>query len=301
MIKMGNLIEIKKRIESVSSTIKVTKVMQMIATSKIAKIKQMIVVVDKYEKSFDDIFNLFIKNTENLSDIKSYFGFNQKAKNSVLLFVISSDKGTCGSINTNIFKELSSVIREYKNNGKNVIICPIGKKICKHIQTNVEKLGIEVYETENYLEAEYCDAKIFANLVNNALKMYDNGEINEISVLYHNFKNIITCNAIKRQLLPIISYEFNSLIKTKSDDFINIEETANTLPSVVEYYLKNKLYKVYVLNLASIISSRMNSMDNATKNGQEIIDNLRIQYNKGRQAKITSELSDIVSGFEAIS
>ena len=292
MIKMGNLIEIKKRIESVSSTIKVTKVMQMIATSKIAKIKQMIVVVDKYEKSFDDIFNLFIKNTENLSDIKSYFGPNKRSKNSVLLFVVSSDKGSCGSINTNIFKELSSVIREYKN---------IGKKICKHIQTNVEKLGIEVYETENYLEAEYCDAKIFANLVNNALKMYDNGEINEISILSHNFKNIITCNVFKRQLLPIISDEFNSLIKTKSDDFINIEETANTLPSVVEYYLKNKLYKVYVLNLASIISSRMNAMDNATKNGQEIIDNLRIQYNKGRQAKITSELSDIVSGFEAIS
>ena len=301
MIKMGNLIEIKKRIESVSSTIKVTKVMQMIATSKIAKIKQMIVVVDKYEKSFDDIFNLFIKNTENLSDIKSYFGPNKRSKNSVLLFVVSSDKGSCGSINTNIFKELSSVIREYKNNGKNVIIYPIGKKICKHIQTNVEKLGIEVYETENYLEAEYCDAKIFANLVNNALKMYDNGEINEISILSHNFKNIITCNVSKRQLLPIISDEFNCLAKTKSSDFINIEETANTLPSVVEYYLKNKLYKVYVLNLASIISSRMNAMDNATKNGQEIIDNLRIQYNKGRQAKITSELSDIVSGFEAIS
>ena len=301
---MGNLVEIKKRIESVSSTIKVTKVMHMIATAKIAKVKQIINVVDRYNSYADEILSLYVQNTDYKNDISKFFEVNKKAQQSVLLLVFSSDKGTCGSINTNICKEMNNFIDEYKKQNKKITILPIGKKIVKYLQSNYKKLGVEIYKLEQYPDAEYCDGKMVGDIMNGILKSYNNFEYNEVSAISHKYKNIITCYVEKKQLLPLIKEEKDN--KTNKDDkkkdaFINIEEQDKTPTSIIEYYIKTKLYNLYVSNIASIVSSRMNAMDNATKNGQEIIDDLRIQYNKGRQAHITSELSDIVSGFEAIS
>ena len=293
---MASLVEIKKRIDSISSTIKVTKVMQMIATAKIAKIKQMIGVAERYESSASDVLGLFLKNTENSIMAKQFFESSNTNKN-VLLLMFSSDKGTCGSINTNIFKETTNIVKEYKQAGKNITILPIGKRAVKFLQSHADKLGVNVYTTTDALDAEYCNNELVSKITASVLEDYMNGKYCEISVLFHKFKNIITCIAEKQQLLPIDK----SLIDYEKADFINIDETENTTSAIIEYFIKTKIYSSYVSNIASIVSSRMNAMDNATKNGQEIIDDLRIQYNKSRQSRITSELSDIVSGFEAIS
>lgn len=295
-ISMASLVEIKKRIDSISSTIKVTKVMQMIATAKIAKIKQMIGVAERYESSASDVLWLFLKNTENSIMAKQFFESSNTNKN-VLLLMFSSDKGTCGSINTNIFKETTNIVKEYKQAGKNITIFPIGKRAVKFLQSHADKLGVNVYKTTDTLDAEYCNNELVGKITASVLEDYMNGKYGEISVLFHKFKNIITCIAEKQQLLPIDK----SLINYEKADFINIDETENTTSAIIEYFIKTKIYSSYVSNIASIVSSRMNAMDNATKNGQEIIDDLRIQYNKSRQSRITSELSDIVSGFEAIS
>lgn len=301
---MGNLVEIKKRIESVSSTIKVTKVMHMIATAKIAKVKQIINVVDRYNDYANEILSLYLKNTEYKNDIRKFFEINKQAQQSVLLLVFSSDKGTCGSINTNIFKEMSNYIKEYQEQNKKITILPIGKKAVKYLQSNYKKLGVEIYKLEQYPDAEYCNGEMVSNIMNDILTSYNNFKYNEVSVISHKYKNIITCYVEKKQLLPVLK-EDNNKKKNKEDVekdvFINIEECDKMPSSIIEYYIRTKLYNLYVLNIASIISSRMNAMDNATKNGQDIINDLKIQYNKGRQAHITSELSDIVSGFEAIS
>ena len=293
---MASLVEIKKRIDSISSTIKVTKVMQMIATAKIAKIKQMIGVAERYENHANDVLGLFLKNTENTIVAKQFFESSNANKN-VLLLMFSSDKGTCGSINTNIFKETTNVVNEYKKAGKNITIFPIGKRAVKFLQAHAEKLGVQVYNTENMLDAEYCNSECVGKITASILEEYVSGKYGEISVLFHKFKNIITCTAEKKQLLPI---DRNSINYEKSG-FINLDETDATASLMIEYFIRTKIYSSYVSNIASIVSSRMNAMDNATKNGQEIIDDLRIQYNKSRQSRITAELSDIVSGFEAIS
>ena len=292
---MSNLIAIRKRINSIASTIRVTKVMQMIATAKIAKIKQMMTVVGRYGEETDAILQKYMHNTTMPGELKKYFSGFSKKKN-VLLLLFSSDKGTCGSINTNIFKEAMHEIAEYKKNGNTVEVLPVGKKAVKWVQTNCEKLGFKVYKQGAYADAEYCDAKIVGGAVNTILAAYSSGEFSEVSILSHKFKNIITCNAVKEQILPIQNVAQDS----SKSEFINIDETDSMPQAMIEFYIRTKIYNIYVSNIASIVSSRMNAMDNATKNGQEIIDDLKIKYNKSRQAGITAELSDIVSGFEAV-
>ena len=187
-------------------------------------------------------------------------------------------------------------IAEYKKNGNTVEVLPVGKKAVKWVQTNCEKLGFKVYKQDAYADAEYCDAKIVGGAVNTILAAYSSGEFSEVSILSHKFKNIITCNAVKEQILPIQNVAQDS----SKSEFINIDETDSMPQAMIEFYIRTKIYNIYVSNIASIVSSRMNAMDNATKNGQEIIDDLKIKYNKSRQAGITAELSDIVSGFEAV-
>ena len=300
---MSNLVEIKKRIASITSTIKVTKVMQMIATAKVAKIKQMIVTSNRYTDIANDMLSKYYKCTQNVNEIERFFdkkrGNNEKKCKKILLVLLSSDKGTCGSINTNIFKEFSMLVKQHLDEGNKVFVCPIGKKAVKFLETHGAKMSVSMF-SDITNDAENCNPNAINEVVTQMVNAYVNDEIDEICFVYHKFKNIITCNAVCERILPL-SKEMLTKNNTQDEGFVNIYEVDNTPTSIVNFFVRTLLYGAYVSNLASIVSSRMNAMDNATKNGQEIIDDLRIKYNKGRQSSITSELSDIVSGFEAIS
>ena len=309
---VSNLIEIKKRIASISSTIKVTKVMHMIATSKIAKIKQKIVAVDKYNDNANQVMKLYLKYTLDRQEVEKYMlktkkqsetyqGAVEEVFKKKLYILFSSDKGTCGAVNTNLFKEMINILEQDKKCGCQVTILPIGKKANQFVQSNNGKLGFNVAVLDNIVCAESFDSKVIGKLVEKMVDAYDNNEFDSIELVYQKYKNIITCYPLKQMVLPFSQDGLLNDSEKKEDDFINIDEAEGTIRSIVEFFVKTKLQVAYVSNLASIFSSRMNAMDNATKNGQEIIDELLIKYNKGRQAHITSELSDIVSGFEAIS
>ncbi len=295
---MSNLVEIKKRIASIASTIKVTKVMQMIATAKIAKIKQTIVVANRYEAASKSILAAYLKNTAERNKINFFIKKDNEKNNikNILLILMSSDKGTCGSINTNIFKEFSLNVKKYNENNCKINVFPIGKKAKKYLELNSKKLNInEVFEDIN-INAENKNTETINHIINLIIEKYKNGVYDAIYLIYNKFINIITYKPVCELILPI---EYNN--DDKKEDFVNIYETESMCKSVIELFIRSKFYSAYISNIASITSSRMNSMDNATKNGKEIIDDLRIKYNKSRQANITSELSDIVSGAEAIS
>ena len=302
---MSNLVEIKKRIASITSTIKVTKVMQMIATAKVAKIKQMIVTSNRYTDIANDMLSKYYKCTQNVNEIERFFdkkrGNNEKKCKKILLVLLSSDKGTCGAVNTNLFKEMVSILKQDKKRGCQATILPIGKKANQFILANKDKFDFSIFELGDVICAEMFNSKAIGQVVEKIIDAYDNGEFDSIEFVYQKYKNIITCYPVRQIVLPFSQDELLDNGGKKEDDFINIDEADGTIRSVIEFFVKTKLQVAYVSNLASIFSSRMNAMDNATKNGQEIIDELLIKYNKGRQAHITSELSDIVSGFEAIS
>ncbi len=279
----------------------------MIATSKIAKIKPKMVSVEKYNNDANEILKLYLKNTADRVGIEKYIDKTKEGEKKIfkkrLYVLFSSDKGTCGAINTNIFKETTKIIKDCKSEGSEAIILPIGKKAGQFVKSNSEKLGFDVVETKEPISAEQCNSSVISKIVANIVEAYDKGDFDCVNFVFHKYKNIITCFPISLQLLPFDAKSIGLDGKgiEKSEDFINIEETDGTARSIVEFFVRTKLYNAYISNIASIFSSRMNAMDNATKNGQEIIDELLIKYNKGRQAHITSELSDIVSGFEAIS
>ena len=293
---MSNLIEIKKRIESITSTIKVTKVMQMIATAKVAKVKQIIISSDKYDKIANSILSEYMQNTKNAYLIDKFVKNNNKLRyKNMLLICMSADKGTCGGINTNIIKELNLLTQKNKQDNCNITICPIGKKISKYLELHSNDFKIANFTEEPICAENYVSADI-NKLVSKIINAYMNNEFDAICFMYHKFKNIITCNIVNEQILPI-----DRVLSEEKNNFINIYDSKNTLSSILEYFVRTKFYNSYISNLASVVSSRMSAMDNATKNGQEIINELRIKYNKTRQAGITSELSDIISGSEAIS
>jgi len=294
---MSNLVEIKKRITSITSTIKVTKVMQMIATAKIAKIKQLIPISEKYNNYANEILSSYLKYSADSDNLNKYFNEDKQDNKSVLFILMSSDKGTCGSINTTIFKEMHNLIKEYKNNSYNITILPMGKKANKWVAENSEKLNIKKYNNPLVVDAENCNSYAINTMLQDMVQKYDNNEYSKIVLVYHKFKNIITFNSVSEVLLP-----FNKeALDVKNAKFTNINEGDLEVSALIEFLIRTKVYNAYLSNLSSVVASRMNAMDNATKNGQEIIDELRIKYNKGRQASITAELSDIVSGFEAIS
>ena len=288
--------------------------MQMIATAKIAKIKPMMVVVDKYNQSANDTIALYLKNAENTNEIDAFFEHNEdkkgdnneneKSKSSenkvnkkVLFIMFASDKGTCGSVNTNIYKFANETIKEFQDKKCEITILPVGKRAVKWAKTNNEKMNFKIYNSgEKFEDAEYCNSEMVCKITSEIVNGFKSGEFDEINVLYHKYKNIITCYPEKIRILPISKDE----IKVENADFTNIDESENTIKAMIDFFVRTKIYNCYISNIASIVSSRMNAMDNATKNGQELINDLRIKYNKTRQASITAELSDIVSGSEAL-
>ena len=286
----------------------------MIATAKIAKIKQMAFVSNKHSTLATDILYSYLRNTLQKVEIAKYLinykdnkneknnsnNIAQTLKNSSknkLFILLTSDKGTCGNINTMAFKEITDIVKTEQKNGFSLTILPIGKKAVKFLETNASKLNVSVYKMDKYLDAATCNTESVNAVVNSFVKSYANNEFCSINIVYNKFKNIISCNVVNTQLLPIDMKD----VDLNKVGYINVDDTDSMPSSIIEFYVRTQIYNAYVSNLASIVSSRMNAMDNATKNGQEIINDLRIKYNKSRQANITSELSDIVSGFEAIS
>lgn len=270
--------------------------MQMIATAKISKIKQIILVANRYETNANNFFNLYLKNSKFAEKLTEFT--EERPVRKVLILFLASDKGTCGAINTTINKTLINVVKNYKKDNVSISIAPIGKKAFQFIQKEATKLDFKVF-TDKQITAENYVAEDVSLLIDKVIESYKNKDFDKIEIVSHDFKNIITCNAVEKTILPLKFEEGKQ--NHQQEGIVNIIENQQMIDEMVKMKIKALFDKMYVSNLASIVSSRMNAMDNATKNGNEIIAELKILYNKSRQARITNELIDIVSGSEAIS
>ena len=271
--------------------------MQMIATAKISKIKQVILVANRYEENANNFFDLYLKNSKFAEKLTEFT--DERPVRKVLILFLASDKGTCGAINTTINKTLINVVKNYQKDNVSISIAPIGKKAFQFIQKETGKLDFKLF-IDSQITAENYVAEDISVLIDKVIESYRNEDFDKIEVVAHDFKNIITCNAVEKTILPL-KLEEGSTQNQKQEEIVNIIENQQMIDAMIKMKIKALFDKMYVSNLASIVSSRMNAMDNATKNGNEIIAELKILYNKSRQARITNELIDIVSGSEAIS
>ncbi|OGI20717.1 MAG: ATP synthase F1 subunit gamma [Candidatus Melainabacteria bacterium RIFCSPHIGHO2_02_FULL_34_12] len=290
---MPNLKSIKVRIKSVKSTQKITQAMKLVAASKVRRAQARVLSARPYT----DKISAFIKRTVgamSLLERQEIPLMVQREVKSVGIIVISSDRGLCGSYNTNILKTATKRILELKKDGFEPKLIAVGNKANNFFK----RTKTEIIETFTQLSA--VPSIEMANLIaNSAEKVFINKSVDKIEIVGTDFISMLRNQVYIKTFLPIIPEEKEESNKLQSE--VLFEPSLNdVLGSLLPLYLSNIIFHALLEASTSELASRMNAMSSATKNAKELIDRLTIVYNKARQAAITQELTEIVGGVEAL-
>jgi F-type H+-transporting ATPase subunit gamma len=289
----GQLKEVRNRIKSVQSTQQITKAMKMVSAAKLRRAQDAITQMRPYAQKLQEMLSNIVSNTEGDMSIKLA---EERAVEKVLLIVITSDRGLCGGYNANLIKLAKQTIADkYADQHKkgNVTIWNIGKK------------GYESLLKAGYkADATYKD--IFLNLsfenvqaaAQAAMKAFESKEFDAVEIIYSEFKNAATQRYTAEQFLPIPKVANTGA--TKKSDFIFEPAKEELIAELMPKILNTQLYKAVLDCNASEHGARMTAMDKASENANELLKTLKISYNRARQAAITTELTEIVSGAAAL-
>ena len=291
---MASLDDLKKRIVSVKSTQKITKAMKMVAAAKLKRAQENAEKGRPYsEKMNNIILNLSngISNKENAPELLKGTGEDKKH----LCIVLTSDRGLCGGFNTNIIKKAKAYFQKISGEGKDLTIITVGskgydqlKRIYKH--KIVEKISFKDSKTINYLDAEKVGKMI--------IDKFKKKEFDICVMFYNQFKNVITQIPQEQQIIPLKASETEG---SSSEDNYEFEpDEDEILSNLLPKNISTQIFKAMLENSASEQGSRMSAMDNATRNAGDMVDKLTIEYNRSRQASITKELIEIISGAESL-
>ncbi len=290
---MASLDDLKKRIASVKSTQKITKAMKMVAAAKLRRAQESAERGRPYsEKMNNIILNLSngISDKENAPKLLSGTGENKIH----LCVVMTSDRGLCGGFNSNIIKKAKSYFSKILDEGKQLKIITVGSKgndQLKRVYGDKIIQNISFKESKN---ANYFDADKVGRII---IEKFEAGEFDICTIFYNQFKNVITQLPQAQQIIPLnnIEDENNS---GGSYEFEPDED--EILSNLLPKNISTQIFKAMLENSASEQGSRMSAMDNATRNAGEMVDKLTIEYNRSRQAAITKELIEIISGAESL-
>ena len=291
---MASLDDLKKRIASVKSTQKITKAMKMVAAAKLKRAQESAEKGRPYsEKMNNIILNLSsgISDKENAPKLLSGTG-EEKVH---LCIVLTSDRGLCGGFNTNIIKKAKTFFQKLSDEGKTLKIITVGSKGYDQLKRAykediVERISFKDSKTINYLNAEKVGKMIIEN--------FEKKEFDVCTIFYNKFKNVITQIPQEQQIIPLKTSEAE---ENSSEDNYEFEpDEDEILSNLLPKNISTQIFKAMLENSASEQGSRMSAMDNATRNAGEMVDKLTIEYNRSRQAAITKELIEIISGAESL-
>lgn len=284
---MANLKEIRNRISSVSSTMQITSAMKMVSAAKLKKAQDAITAMRPYAEKLTELLQNVSSTLE--GDIGGEYTSQREIKK-VLVVAITSNRGLCGAFNTNVIKQVKGISENYQ--GKQVDIFSIGKKgndILRKTSTVVEN------------KSEIFDELTFERVSQIAEDLTDkfvSGEYDKIELVYNQFKNAATQNLQIEQFLPLAP--ITSTTSTDSTDYIFEPTKEEIVLTLIPKSLKTQLYKAIRDSFASEHGARMTAMHKATDNATELRNQLKLTYNKARQAAITNEILEIVGGAEAL-
>ncbi|GAA3565675.1 ATP synthase F1 subunit gamma [Snuella lapsa] len=284
---MANLKEIRNRISSVSSTMQITSAMKMVSAAKLKKAQDAITAMRPYADKLTELLQSLSATLD--ADSGSTFSTQRDVKN-VLIVPITSNRGLCGAFNSNIIKQTNYLIDNVYA-GKNVSVVAIGKK------TNDAFAKKDIVIAN---KSEVFDDLTFDNVSEIAQLLMDKfvaGDFDKIEVVYNKFKNAATQEVITEQFLPIVQVEANANVNL---DYIFEPTKVEIVEQLIPKSLKTQLYKAIRDSFASEHGARMTAMHKATDNATELRDQLKLTYNKARQAAITNEILEIVGGAEAL-
>ena len=291
---MASLDDLKKRIVSVKSTQKITKAMKMVAAAKLKRAQDS---AEKGRPYSDKMNNIILNLSSSISDKenapKLLVGTGEEKVH--LCVVLTSDRGLCGGFNSNIIKKAKSYFEKILTEGKSLKIITVGTKGYDQLKRNFSDKIIEKISFKESKNANYFDANRVGKLI---IELFLKNEFDVCTIFYNKFKNVITQIPQEQQIIPLKSSEKEDM---SNDDNYEFEpEEDEILSNLLPKNISTQIFKAMLENSASEQGSRMSAMDNATRNAGEMVDKLTIEYNRSRQAAITKELIEIISGAESL-
>jgi F-type H+-transporting ATPase subunit gamma len=290
---MASLDDLKKRIASVKSTQKITKAMKMVAAAKLRKAQESAEKGRPYsEKMNNVILNLSSGISDKENAPKLLAGTGQEKVH--LCVVMTSDRGLCGGFNSNIIKKAKSYFSKILDENKELKIITVGSKGNDQLKRTYGDKIIENISFKESKNANYFDADKVGKII---IEKFEAGEFDVCTIFYNKFKNVITQIPQAQQIIPL-NDEGNENSSDESYEFEPDED--EILSNLLPKNISTQIFKAMLENSASEQGSRMSAMDNATRNAGEMVDKLTIEYNRSRQAAITKELIEIISGAESL-
>ena len=288
---MPSLDDLKKRIKSVKSTQKITKAMKMVAAAKLRRAQES---AEKGRPFSEKMNNVILNLSSSISDKDSASKFlvGTGKDTTHLCVVITADRGLCGGFNTNICRKAKNYFEKILKEGKILKIFTVGSKGHDQLKRLYGKYIIEKMNFKGLKKITYKEAEDTGKII---IKLFKESQFDVCKIFYNRFKNVITQIPQEQQIVPI---EKQKEVKV-SDNFYEFEPEENEiLEDLLPRNISTQIFKAFLENAASEQGSRMTAMDNATRNAEDLVDKLTINYNRTRQAAITKELIEIISGAE---
>lgn len=296
---MANLKEVRTRIASVSSTQQITSAMKMVSAAKFRRAQNAIIGMRPYANQLGDI----VSDIDVGDGIQTPYHEVRKLEH-VLLVVVTSNKGLCGAFNSNVIKQAQARIDYYRDSATadqpaQLSMITIGKRCSEYFAKRFDRI---VGNYDDLLDNATFDA--VATFADHIMQQFYDKKYDRIELVYNQFKNSLVQILMTEQFLPVIpncaTGKGNVAIRQTTNDYIYEPSKEVILAEIIPLTLRSQLYRVVLDSLASEHGARMNAMQKATDNATELLKELRLSYNKARQAAITNEIIEIVSGSEAL-
>ena len=292
---MPSLDDLKKRITSVKSTQKITKAMKMVAAAKLRRAQENAEKGRPFSEKMNNII-LNLSNSISDKDNASKFLVGTGKDNIHLCVVITADKGLCGGFNSNICKKAKNYFEKIIKEGKTLKIITVGSKGEDQLKRMYGSYMVEKINFKGFKKITYKEAEQVGNII---IKMFKESKFDVCKIFYNQFKNVMTQIPQEQQIIPIENKKNEE--NKNQENFYEFEPEENEiLEDLLPRNISTQIFKAFLENGASEQGSRMTAMDSATRNAGDLVDKLTITYNRSRQAAITKELIEIISGAESL-
>lgn len=286
---MPSLKQIKRRIASVKSTQQITRAMKMVAAARLRRAQMNIIKARPYSNKLREV----IKDLAARCDRSMHPLLDIREPKEIGAVLVTSDRGLCGSFNANLIRRAVKEMEEFKKIDPTIHLITIGRKGTDYFR----RRGYDIIQSHIHLFQD-LHFSVAASIGESLIDLYVKERLDRIYLIYNEFKSAIQQNIVVEQMLPIIPEE--GLVKDTGIDFIYEPDPLSVLSGVLPLYVNVQMWRVFLESNAAEHAARMTAMENATKNAAELIDTLTLNYNKARQAAITKELLEVVSGAEGM-
>jgi len=294
---MANLKDIQRQIKSVSNTQKTTRAMKLVSTAKLRRAEELAkrsrLYAAKMNQVIAEIAGRIKCNKVGGIDNRCFIDIENPKM--VDIVFVTADKGLCGGFNIQTIKAVSKLIKEYKNQNVKVRLRGIGKKGVEFFKYNEVELFDSVVDLSSKPDKERADEFIMTSIED-----YKDGKIDGLHIIYNGFKNMMTQELHVTKVLPVDTEQFECDEAQNSMLEIEAQDEEHMLDSLVNRYVEYAMYYALIDSVAAEHSARMQAMDTATNNAADMVKSLNVEFNKARQAAITTELIEIISGVESM-